>query len=155
MTPTRNGTRRTPRATPRAIARAEREAVALELRKAGATYDDIARRLGYSNRSAARRLVVRALERTVSEPADELRTLECARLDALLQALWPKAMEGNPRSVEVALQVMDRRARLLGLDMPQRRVVEVLTADVVDRAIRELEAQLVIEGIEVEAEEDE
>ncbi len=135
--------------TPRAIARAEHEAVALELRKAGATYDEIARRLGYSNRSAARRLVVRALDRTVSEPANELRTLECARLDALLQALWPKAMEGNPRSVEVALQVMERRARLLGLDAPPRRVVEVLTADVVERAIQELEREIIALGGEV------
>lgn len=128
---------------------AERERRALELRKQGMTYDKIAQELGFANRSSARDCVQRCLARTVREPADEVRQLECERLDALLQALWPRAMEGNTRSVEVALQVMDRRARLLGLDMPERKVVEVLTADVVDRAIQELEIQLAVEGIDL------
>ncbi len=124
------------------IALAEKERQALQLRKAGATYEAIAKALGYADKTGARACVQRALKETIQEPADELRRLECERLDELLKALWPAALNGHTRSVEIALGVMDRRARLLGLDAATRKIVEVITEDVVDKAIRELEEEL-------------
>lgn len=41
----------------------------------------------------------------------------------MLNALWPAIMRQDaytPRTVEVALKVMDRRAALLGLDAPKQ-----------------------------------
>ena len=89
---------------------------ALELRRAGLTYDVIAERLGFSNRGSAYREVKNALKRTLQEPADELRTLEVDRLDRLQTALWANAMRGDNHSVDRILRIAERRARLLGLD---------------------------------------
>jgi hypothetical protein len=142
--------RQTPRArakaTPRTIAIARREAAALDLRTRGATYDAIAREVGYTHASAARKAVMRALAEVTREPAEELIALEQMRLDTLLAALWPTATDtGNAkqaRAVEMVLGIMERRAKLLGLDAPQRRVVEQYTDEVGKRLIKEIEAEL-------------
>ena len=102
------------------IGHRERQAAALKLRKSGLTYDDIAEQLGYSNRGAAFRAVMGAIERITDEPARELVRLECERLDALQAALWQKAVSGNEKAVDKVLRIMERRARLLGLDKPAK-----------------------------------
>jgi len=111
--------KRQPAAVPTAEAM-QRERDALELRRAGATYDAIADRLGYTNRGAAYKAVQRGLRRTIQEPADELRQLEVERLDRLLTAVWRSAMGGNLGAVDRVLRVAERRARLLGLDAPTK-----------------------------------
>lgn len=94
----------------------ERERRALELRRAGATFDSIAQQLGFADRSGARYAFNQALTRTLREPAAEARQLEADRLDRLQLAIWAKAMNGDLRAVEHVLKIMERRARLLGLD---------------------------------------
>jgi hypothetical protein len=130
------------KATPGRIAIAEREAKALELRKEGATYGAIARSIGYTDRSAAAKPVSRALAATIQEPADELRRLESERLDALLAAVWHDAMAGRRSAVESALRIMDRRSKLIGLDAPLRRAVEVITPEALENVITQLESEL-------------
>ncbi len=105
------------------IRAAEKAAQAMRLRAAGVTYEEIARTLGYSARSNAHIAVQRALRDAIQEPADELRTLEAGRLDKLQQALWAQAMQGNQGAVDRVLRIMERRARLLGLDAPVRNEV--------------------------------
>ena len=61
---------------------------ALELRKAGATYQAIAEQLGYAHAKGAYKAVTSALKLTLREPADALRELEVARLDAMPLPLW-------------------------------------------------------------------
>ena len=51
-------------------------------------------------------------------------------------------MGGKLEAVDRAITIMARRAKLLGLDMPTRREVTVITRDLVDQAISELEAEL-------------
>jgi hypothetical protein len=46
----------------------------------------------------------------------EAQRLEEARLDDLQEGIWDKALAGDSRAVEVALKVLERRAKLLGLD---------------------------------------
>ena len=96
----------------------ERQLQALELRKAGASYEAIAERLGYADRSGAYRAVKAALTLTLREPAAELRSLEAERLDAMLLPLWRRVQTGDEKAVDRALRIMERRARLLGLDAP-------------------------------------
>lgn len=98
----------------------ERAKQALELRKGGASFPEIARALGYSAAPGAYQAVMSALRRTLKEPAEEVRTLEVARLDAMMLALWPQVRQGNQGAIEKALKVMERRAKLLGLDMPTK-----------------------------------
>lgn len=97
---------------------AERQRKALEARKAGATYDQIARQLNYGSTSAAHKAVMTALRKTIQEPADELRQLELTRLDALLIPVWGQAMKGSLPAIDRAIRIMERRAKLLGLDAP-------------------------------------
>lgn len=94
----------------------QRTLQALELRKAGATYEDIAAQLGYKNRSCAWAAVKSALKSTVKEPAEEVRTLEVARLDSLFLAMYPKARKGDVQAVDRCVRISERRSKLLGLD---------------------------------------
>ena len=93
---------------------------ALALRKAGVSYADIARALGYKDGSGAWRAVRAALKNTQQEPADELRVLELSRLDDMLKAISQHVAAGNLTAIDRALKIQDRRARLLGLDMPAK-----------------------------------
>jgi hypothetical protein len=46
--------------------------------------------------------------------------LENARLDRILNAVWKKAIDGDLLAIDRIIKVMDRRAKLLGLDKPTR-----------------------------------
>jgi hypothetical protein len=94
----------------------QRQAAALELRKAGKGFQQIADELGYAGPSGAYRAVMTALQKTLQEPGEDLRRVEGLRLDMLLAALWSKAMEGDVSAVDRVLRVMERRAKLMGLD---------------------------------------
>lgn len=122
---------------------AEKVRKAIELRKAGATYEKIAEALGYENRSGAYKIVISALRDLVQEPARELRTLEAERLDSMTLALWARAQKGDLAAIDRLLRIMERRARLLGLDLPLAIDVggrEPLTVHIVDAADDEPEA---------------
>lgn len=114
----------------------------LALRRQGIRYDDdriLA--LGYASDGAARRDLNRALEQHRDEEAAEVgiyRQMENERLDALLEAAWPRATQPSPvldkegnvvdhaldmRAVDTVLRLMDRRAKLNGLDMPTKTEV--------------------------------
>jgi hypothetical protein len=125
---------------------AARDAEACRLRARNLTYRQIADELGIDVR-AAYDGVQRALKDTLQEPADDLRRLELERLDELARqargvmeathyvvdkgnvVMW----EGSPllddapvlAAVDRLLKVQDRRAKLLGLDVPVKRQVEV------------------------------
>ena len=124
-------------------ATAERRSKAVAMRLAGMDYETIAQRLGYYNRGAAYNDITAALEANVAEQnrnADVLRQEELQRLDRLQAGVWQAAAAGDPRSVDTALRIVDRRCKLLGLDAPQRH--EVVTLDLVESEIRRLSAEL-------------
>lgn len=124
-------------------ATAERRAKAIRLKIDGYTYTEIAEQLGYSSRGSANSDIRRALEKHVIEEGlavEAWRELELARLDVLQKAIWPEAMRGSPRAIETALKILDRRAKLLGLDSAIK--LEVLTIDALDQQIQRLEAEL-------------
>lgn len=101
----------------------DRMLAALELRKRGLTYSQIAAQTGYKSAQAAHKAVMTALQRTTQEPADEVRKLELERLDALLSGVWYAAINGDDKAVNNALRIMERRAKLLGLDAPVKNEV--------------------------------
>ncbi len=92
---------------------------ALGLRLAGTSYRTIGRMLDVSY-TQAHRDVHYMLKEVVSEPAEQVRHAELARLDRLMLAHWPAAIKGDYWATTVVLQIMDRRIRLLGLDAPHR-----------------------------------
>uniref|UniRef100_UPI0004CC40B9 hypothetical protein n=2 Tax=Streptomyces TaxID=1883 RepID=UPI0004CC40B9 len=118
---------------------AARRAQLLALRRQGVRYDDPRiMDLGYASAGAARKDLTRALQHHHDEEAAEAkvyRQQENERLDALLEAVWDKATTPSPvfnkdreivaeeidlKAVDTVLKLMDRRAKLNGLDMPQR-----------------------------------
>lgn len=103
----------------------------LRLREAGLSYDEIAQRMGLKYRSTPERIIKRALDKREAEAVETVRKLEVARLDRMLDGLTADAkydedgkivsggaFDGDPKAVAAAVKLMERRARLLGLDMP-------------------------------------
>jgi hypothetical protein len=133
------------RTTRKAISLTERRLKALELRKSGATFERIGEECKTS-RSTAHEDVQTAMRETIQEPADELRRLEIERLDVMWNALYPLATSTGhrqqARAVEQCLSIMDRRAKLIGLDAPTRKIVEVITEDAFMDAVKQLEAEV-------------
>ena len=123
----------------------DKEVKVLELRRAGLTWQRISEETGYADASGAYLAYKRAIKRTMQQPADELREQELDRIDRLQLALWPKAMKGDNASINTIVRLMERRARLLGLDTPIKIQQDVTTwtgDEYIDRAVRELAALL-------------
>jgi len=110
---------------------------ALELRKAGIGYQRIADSLGYKDASGAWRAVKAALKKTLQEPSDELRKLELERLDAAASAIYPSVKQGQYGAIDRWIKIMERRAKLLGLDAPQKIEGTGEGGEVVLRIVRE------------------
>jgi hypothetical protein len=98
---------------------AEKQRRALELRKAGATFEMIADSLGYASPTGAAKAVKTAIHNIIKEPAEEVRDMEVARCDAMLFAIWPQVKQGNHGAIDRALRIQERRASYLGLDAPR------------------------------------
>lgn len=89
---------------------------ALELRKAGASYQAIAEAMGYHDASGARKAVIKAFGEVIQEPVTELRTLQVERLNQMLMTLWPRVQQGEDGAIRTALSVMDKMDRLQGTE---------------------------------------
>ena len=110
------GSTRQSKTSPQRVRLVEKHLQALELRKTGFTYAEIALNLGYRSPSGAEKAVRSAIRKVFLEPATEVLKIELFRLDALLQAIWQKAKDGDYQAVDRVLRIMERRAKLLGLD---------------------------------------
>lgn len=99
----------------------EQLAKALQLRKAGATLEQIGKELGGLTRSRAHQIINDGLEElneTCHSEAGVLRRLEAERLDSMLLSLWPN--RASPRVADTILRLSERRAKLYGLDAPTK-----------------------------------
>lgn len=115
--------------------RQERIGRAVELRAAGKTYRQIAALTGVSVRMAFEDVKAGLADHVASyaEQANEVRGLELARLDRL----WRRAEEllesdddDGAKAIGAALRIMERRARLLGLDAQVEQVAGSVTLTV-------------------------
>lgn len=123
----------------------DKELKVLELRRAGLTWQRIAEETGYADHTGAYAAYKRAIKRTLQQPADELRQQELDRLDRLQLAAWQNAMKGDVRSIMTIVKLMERRAKLTGLDMPIKIEQDITTWDgdeSIDRAVKDLAALL-------------
>lgn len=124
---------RKPKTRKHEVDSAETKAEALRLRTAGLSYEEIADRLGYGNRSSAWHVVQRALRETIQEPADEYRTLHRRRLEAIVTAYWAEMQAGNEKAASVVARALADLAELDGLNAPKRLEQKLGTID--DRPI--------------------
>jgi hypothetical protein len=92
-----------------------REARAVELMTAGATYQQAADELGYKSRAGVWYAVQRALERRTVEAVDLYRLVELENLDRLQAKAWKRANAGDLDAVGKVVSIISARCRLLGL----------------------------------------
>jgi orotate phosphoribosyltransferase-like protein len=103
----------------RRIRTTEKTLKALELRKRGMNYTQIGEKLGCA-RSTACRYVLSELENLADkcrEEAVHVRDLELQRLDDLYLIAYRAISDGNDLAgIDRCLRIMERRAKLLGID---------------------------------------
>jgi len=108
----------------------ERELKVWQYRVAGATFQQIADKLDYANESGARAAFKRYVNRTKDETlTSELRELHKERLDAALLAIWPAVERGDLEAIKVMIKLLERDAKMFGIDTPVKTEVEVTTYD--------------------------
>lgn len=129
---------------------AEREKRVMEMVLGGYTFARIAEVLGYADASGAHRAYRRGLDKTVRPAADEVRAQEEERLDHLTRVWLPLALglngaPPNRQAAEIMMKVMDRRARMFGVDAPVKveATVETVTSGAsIDAEVARLAALL-------------
>lgn len=111
---------------------AERDFRIFQMRKSGMSTQEISKRFGVSTK-AVNYAIQRQLNRMNQEALlayPEVLRMELERLDALQQSVWPMTqhrriaapdgsevvVEPDLRAVQQALSIMDRRAKLLGME---------------------------------------
>jgi hypothetical protein len=101
----------------------QREDQAVSARLNGYTYQAIADLLDVT-KAAAYKMVARSMGRTkasADEGADLLRSIELARLDKMYTNMFALATKGSMGAVDRCLRIMERRAKLLGLDAAEKQ----------------------------------
>ena len=63
---------------------------------------------------------MRGIKEIVREPAEEVLALELARLDEMLIKALESARNGDPQAIDAVLKIMNRRAKYLGMDSPEK-----------------------------------
>ena len=106
-----------------------KELKVLDLRRAGFTFQRIAEETGYRQPSGAQRAYKRIMDRTKPQAVEEHRWQELDRLDRMQVALWPRAMKGDDKAINTIVRLMERRARLVGIDAPTKIQAEVVNYD--------------------------
>lgn len=115
------------RSSPATIERAEREREAIVLRRAGLSYDEVAQRLGFRDRSGAKKAVERGLSRWMRDADEELRAIMLDRAERVVARLWPSIDCDDPdlKAIDAFLRVTDLEARLSGAYAPRRQQLDV------------------------------
>lgn len=149
MTTTDGVTVPQPGGNPEQVAEAQdRQRKAMELRMAGASYPDIAKVLKFHDTPHAFRAVAAAFDRPSDDGGmsvrEEYRNLSIARCERLLRGCWSAAVSGTDSNATAnALRIMEREARLLGLDAPTRIAVSDDQKQEMLSLLNDLEATLV------------
>lgn len=111
---------------------ADKEAEVLKLRRGGLTFDMIAERVGYANASGAYKAWKNGMKRVVHDDVETIRKTELDRLDIAQAAIWgdltdTQNIDASTRAklILALVRIAERRARLLGLDMPVKSQIEV------------------------------
>ncbi len=128
------------------IARAERVEEILNLRVAGLSLSAIGKSLDPPiSPQRTHQIIGEALASRQREGVDALVELELSRLDALQNAVWPKAISGDVLAVGACLRISERRSLLLGLNAPTQVVASVsaaVTVTEMEEAGREFDRKL-------------
>jgi len=112
---------------PASLTQVELEIAAIEMKKAGWNHQMIGAVLNMYESDVRKmiRNVLRKRGRRLLNSATEEVAIENERLEEMIHSIWDQVQNGNPRAIEVAVKVMQRRAELLGLDQPIKTQVDL------------------------------
>jgi DNA-binding CsgD family transcriptional regulator len=112
------------------------------LRIQGLQYDEIAMRLGIHRATAAHHVDTWVMEQTpAADQVEAQRQVMDARLEELYSKYWHRAMGLSPKtgldtpegpqekSGELLLKIMDRKAKLMGIDMQPNQTTLLISAE--------------------------
>lgn len=155
--------KRKAQARQRRIRAAENRARAVEYRKMGMSYQAIGDQLHISAPAVYKtvRKAMQAVKVEQDQDAEIIKAMEYENLDRLQLAAWPGAMKGNHLLIDRILKIMERRAKLMGLDAPEKRAntdsrgsdipipqrLRDMSDDEIKARIRELSAGLGTDGL--------
>jgi hypothetical protein len=101
---------------------AQRAVQAVRMRAEGKGYQEIAAMCSYGSAGAAHKAVMRELQRVVVTNVEELRATELHRLELMHAECWKLFMDpknkGRLFAVDRILAISERKAKLMGLDIP-------------------------------------
>lgn len=97
------------------LAAKERRVKALNLRMSGATYDEIAKAVGYASAATAGQAIRDELSKVTTESAEQLRTIQYQRLNTMLLIIQPQVMSGDLRAIGQAQSIMRDMNGLMGI----------------------------------------
>ena len=132
-----------PQNTAKTINIAQRRRDAVELRKAGATFDRIAEALGYNDGQAARRDVNKFVKDQGQDTKDEMTRLVMEQFGHQEMLLWRRMQKGDLAAFDRWFKLKQEIIKLYGLSAPQQMAVDLNHSGAIDK-----EAVLVIEGDE-------
>lgn len=101
-----------------------RVTLALQLKAAGKTYDEIAAQAGYGSRGAAHKAVMREMQRNISPKVEEVREEEYHMLSVLHRKVWeifdsPKVVPAvRVQAANTIIAISERKSKLYGADVP-------------------------------------
>jgi hypothetical protein len=112
-------TTNTSKTSPKQLSAKEKAIKALDYRKQGWAFREIAAKLGYKTESGARNAVNRLLAKTEFEAVADYRKLTLLQLDELYQQVYKQRNSGDGKlnlwAVDRLQAIIDQKARLLGL----------------------------------------
>lgn len=128
------------------ISNRQRAVAAMQDRRDGMLWDEIAEKHGYSDRGNAQRAVRRVLERVEGETAEDFREVMSARYEALYAKAWDSIntadakgqLVGKSQLIASARGVLDSHVKLLGLQAVSKSEVTVVTRGQMDAEIEVL-----------------
>ena len=129
---------------------AERRARVIALRRNRVSFEDIGRALGIS-KQRAHQIYIKALAEIPAAEIGEHRAEELTLIDDAIRDLLRLARDhARPRTAVEAWNAIrgwsERKAKLLGLDAPSRKAIEVITTEMIEAEIARLEIELGKDG---------
>lgn len=100
----------------------KRREKSLELRQQGYTFQDIGQILGVSW-VQSRRDVMAGLDeaaKKIRESSEHILAVHMGRLERAIQSMWPAIESGDLEAIRTMTKVLEREAKLLGIDAPAK-----------------------------------
>ncbi len=109
------------------IQASERASEIMDMRLEGYSLAEIGKKFGV-NSGTIHKIIAREVAKSQkknNQSSEMILSLMDDRLEFMWKALYPQISKGNSRSCEMGLKIMERQAKLKGLDAPEKKQLEI------------------------------